>query len=308
MITTATLSGLMLVIAQGLAQNAPQNPPPTPAQTPSPEQAPPAEPTQEPDPEQTAPADDANAQEVAPGEAPAAEKPRQATQMLDLRRIRPLQGDAAAGQTKSEVCSGCHGAQGIAIAPIFPNLAGQHAEYLYWQLVEYQRGNVPDSPMTPLVADLSDTDMRNLAVYYAGLPVTPAPTPATNAPAAEASDAQPATAAPDPAAISRGQALFLTGDPGNGIPPCQGCHGNDAKGFPNANKPNRNGHVPYALFPRLRGQQLDFLQARLAQYQTGQATDSTSDLVMNGVGHRLQADNIADLSAYLSQLGPSADK
>ncbi|HET7924611.1 MAG TPA: hypothetical protein VFL30_06915, partial [Rhodanobacteraceae bacterium] len=58
---------------------------------------------------------------------------------VDLRRIEPLAGDANAGKTKAAVCSACHGASGVAPTSMFPNLAGQRAEYLYWQLVEFQR-------------------------------------------------------------------------------------------------------------------------------------------------------------------------
>ncbi|MEF1215016.1 cytochrome c, partial [Vibrio alginolyticus] len=34
-------------------------------------------------------------------------------------------GDAAAGQAKSGVCAACHGADGIAVIPGYPNLKGQ---------------------------------------------------------------------------------------------------------------------------------------------------------------------------------------
>ena len=104
----------------------------------------------------------------------------------------------------------------------------------------------------------------------------------------------------DPNVVALGQSLYLNGDPAKGIPACQGCHGKDAQGFPDAMTPNRNGHVPYALFPKLRGQQLDYLQTRLGQYQTGEAMDSSADRIMNGVGHRLDAESIAALSQYLS--------
>lgn len=213
---------------------------------------------------------------------------------LDLRRIQPLQGDAAAGKAKSSLCLNCHGEQGISIVPIFPNLAGQRAEYMYWQLVESRRGNLPPTTMTPLVADLSEADMRDISAYYASLPPNP-PLPADR-PTDE-------TATP-PAAdvLARGQALYLEGSPSAGIPPCQGCHGQDALGFRNALQPNRNGHVPYATYPILRGQQRDYLQNRLTQYQVGEFADSSPDHVMNGVGHRLDADSIAALSAYLSNL------
>ena len=268
-----------LVISQGLAA---QDPPPAPQETPA----------------QDAPAPDAAQDETSTpaAEPDAATAPAKPLPPLDLRRITPLQGDAVAGKAKAEVCNACHGAEGIAIAPLFPNLAGQHAEYLYWQLQEYKRGNVPPSTMTPLVTDLSDTDMRDIAKYYASLPHNPPPTPAP--PADEATAAPP----PEPALLSQGESLYLHGDTGKGIPACQGCHGNDAMGFPDATKPNRNGHVPYAVFPILRGQQPDYLQTRLAQYQTGDIADSSTDMVMNSVGHRLDSDSIAAISAYLSNL------
>src|SRR5690606_37752878 len=124
---------------------------------------------------------------------------------VDLRRARPIAGNAAAGQAKAEVCAACHGPQGIAIAPAFPNLAGQRADFMYWQLVEFKRN--PDSPMSPLVADLSDQDMRDLSAYYAGL-APPAADPA----------ADPADPAPvDATLVQRGERLYLSGDPAKGI-------------------------------------------------------------------------------------------
>src|ERR1700752_3717483 len=99
---------------------------------------------------------------------------------VDLRRIEPLKGDANAGKEKATVCSACHGAAGISPAPAFPNLAGQYAEYLYWQLVEFKREARPESPMTSRVANLDDAAMRDLAVWFASLPPAPA-SPSTEA-------------------------------------------------------------------------------------------------------------------------------
>jgi Cytochrome c553 len=269
LLAAGTLVGA-LAITQSMAQDAPQ-----PSDTQE------TAPTQE-----AAPATPAHESE---GTEKQAKMP-----LLDLRRITPLQGDASAGKAKAEVCSACHGAEGISIVPIFPNLAGQRAEYMYWQLVEYKRGYLPQSTMTPLVADLSDEDMRDIALYFASLPPNP-PLPADR-------PVDESAVPPDAATIARGASLYLEGDPVKGIPACQGCHGKDALGFRNASVPNRNGHVPYALFPKLRGQQREYLQIRLTQYQKGEITDSTPDMVMDGVGHRLDADTVADLSAYLSSL------
>jgi len=209
---------------------------------------------------------------------------------VDLRRARPIAGNAAAGQAKSEVCVACHGPQGISIAPAFPNLAGQRADFMYWQLVEFKRN--PDSPMSPLVADLSDEDMRDLAAYYAGLVPTPADADAEETP-------------PDPALLQRGEQLYLTGDPARGIPPCQGCHGTDARGHADALRTDGSGHAPYAAWPALRGQQAMYLQTKLAEYRDGRMDDSTTDFVMTGIGRRLDDDSIEALSAWLSSLPPS---
>lgn len=241
--------------------------------------------------------DPASSQEPAPASEPGEEAIAAAASAgpgpgyRDLRRITLLQGDAAAGKAKSELCAACHGAAGISIAPNFPNLAGQRADYLYWELVEYQSGAMPESAMTPLAASLGDQDMRDLALYYASLPAGRAP-------------AQEEAPAPDAALLERGRQLFMEGEPGKGLPPCQGCHGADAGGHPLASRVDREGHAPWAAYPALRGQNAIYLQLRLNAFRTGQLHHSTNDFVMAGVGQRLDDDSISALSAWLAAQGP----
>jgi cytochrome c553 len=76
-----------------------------------------------------------------------------APRYADLRYIEPIHGDAAAGQKKATVCFACHGSNGVSVAPTFPRLAGQRAEYLYHRLVSFKRADPKDpyysvSPMT----------------------------------------------------------------------------------------------------------------------------------------------------------------
>ncbi|MBI4207033.1 MAG: cytochrome c [Betaproteobacteria bacterium] len=79
-------------------------------------------------------------------------------------------GDAAAGATKHAAsCAGCHGAKGISPNDTWPNLAGQHGAYLARILAAYKSGDQKDVAMTPLAQALSDADIQNLAVFYAGL-------------------------------------------------------------------------------------------------------------------------------------------
>jgi len=79
-------------------------------------------------------------------------------------------GDIAAGKAKAVTCGGCHGAQGIAIAPNFPNLAGQKAAYLEMAIQSYRSGKRNDPTMKAMVAGLADADIPNLAAYYSSLP------------------------------------------------------------------------------------------------------------------------------------------
>ena len=79
-----------------------------------------------------------------------------------------LAGDAAAGEKKTATCMACHGKDGVAIAPIYPNLAGQNEQYLVKALKAYKSGARDDPMMKPMVASLSDADIENLAAYYSG--------------------------------------------------------------------------------------------------------------------------------------------
>lgn len=199
--------------------------------------------------------------------------------VVDLRRMQPISGDARAGAGKAAVCAACHGAQGVAIAPNFPNLAGQSATYLYVQLKEFHDGVRSDPVMSGQAAALSDADMRDLASYYAAL----APKPAGRADAA-----------------SRGAQLYLAGDPAKGIPPCQGCHGADALG-PRPH-PSSAPPPPWASWPRLRGQSALYVAKELADFKSGARSGTSNAKVMQGVVDTLGDADVQALSAYLDAL------
>ncbi|MDN8541878.1 cytochrome c [Erwinia sp. BC051422] len=83
-----------------------------------------------------------------------------------------LAGNAQSGQQKAASCQGCHGAAGKAAVSLYPNLAGQNADYLAHSLHAYQKGERSGGQaevMKAFVAGLSDEDMADLAAYYAGL-------------------------------------------------------------------------------------------------------------------------------------------
>lgn len=196
---------------------------------------------------------------------------------VDLRRIARLQGDANAGKEKAAVCSACHGANGISPASMFPNLAGQRAEYLYWQLVEFKREARPESPMTSQVANLDDAALRDLAAWFASLPA-----------------ASPASTAAHSADSERGGVLYRDGDPSKGIPPCQGCHGANGDGHAWA-----ASNASYRTYPMLRGQHADYVAQRLKDFRDGKHVSSSSDRVMAPVARTLDDEAIKSVAAWI---------
>lgn len=92
--------------------------------------------------------------------------------VISTNSIVMAAGDVAKGKAKSAVCSTCHGADGIAIMPVYPNLAGQNAEYLESALKAYrdkQRQGGMAAIMQMQANNLSDEDISNLAAYYSSL-------------------------------------------------------------------------------------------------------------------------------------------
>ena len=78
-------------------------------------------------------------------------------------------GDAAAGKAKAAVCAACHGMNGISANALWPNLAGQKADYIVKQLKAFKAGTRKDPLMSPQAAQLSDQDMENLAAHFSSL-------------------------------------------------------------------------------------------------------------------------------------------
>ena len=67
-------------------------------------------------------------------------------------------------------CAGCHSPNGAGIPAQYPRLAGQHAEYAAAQLTNFRSGERANSPqMTAIAAKLSDTEIKAVADYVAGL-------------------------------------------------------------------------------------------------------------------------------------------
>lgn len=88
---------------------------------------------------------------------------------LALLSLTAQAGNPELGRTKSAPCAACHGEDGRGIAPNFPVLAGQYADYLVHALKQYRSGERDNALMTPMAAGLSDDDIADLAAYYAAM-------------------------------------------------------------------------------------------------------------------------------------------
>jgi cytochrome c553 len=66
-------------------------------------------------------------------------------------------------------CMGCHGPSGKGIAPHYPLLAGQPAEYIRAQLIAYKTGERQNDMMNDIAFPLSGEQIDALATYISGL-------------------------------------------------------------------------------------------------------------------------------------------
>lgn len=172
---------------------------------------------------------------------------------------------AVASDGKVAVCTACHGADGNSVNPIWPNLAGQGAEYTYQQLAAFKSKARNNAIMWPIANSLSEKDMWEIADYYSKMPIKISSVAEIN--------------------IS-GQKLYRGGNPEKGIPACMSCHG-----------PNGAGNSP-AKYPALRGQHAMYTASQLNNYKNGTRKHN----MMNSISAMLSNNEINDLSEYISSL------
>lgn len=180
------------------------------------------------------------------------------------------EGNSQAGEAKSTVCAACHGPKGVSTNPEWPSLAGQHADYLAKQLRDFKQAKTRNSAvMTPLVANLSDQDMDDLAAFYSGLPIPEGVTPKQY--------------------LKRGEQLYRGGDLAQHITACIVCHGPRGTGNAQAN------------FPVLSGQQAKYTAQQL---QTFKDKKRSNDLnaIMRDISARMSTEDMDAIANYAAGL------
>jgi len=184
-------------------------------------------------------------------------------------------GSAKAGKTKSELCQGCHGVNGMSIDPTtFPNLAGQYAGYIFKQVQDFQLGNRQDDTMSAMAATVTSLDdLRDIAVYFSTQKQMKGK-PSSNS-----------------KLVNRGKELFLKGNPRTGLYGCVNCHGKNGKGKSKSN----------SLFPVIGGQTKAYIIKQLTDLKSGKRKNDPARM-MGNIAKKLSATDIKAVAEYVSGL------
>ncbi len=182
--------------------------------------------------------------------------------------------DPAKGQQiMSQVCAACHGADGNSTIGANPKLAGQHADYLIKQLVDYtakpgaQKPARESSVMAGFAATLSDADRRNVAAFLAAQ--KPQPGMARNRDT-----------------LAQGQQIYRAGIAEKAVPACAGCHSPNGAGIP-------------AQYPRLAGQHAEYTETQLKAFRDGVRRNNAP---MTQIAARLSDAEIKAVADYIAGL------
>lgn len=209
---------------------------------------------------------------------------------------------ASAGKALAEEnCAACHGATGNETNDgQTPRLAGQKPDYLIRQMTAFRSDALPSETMHDLAADLSDSQIADLAAWFASQRRTRAPSgkPVGNAAA--------------------GARLFVARV--RGTPPCAACHAPEdflsgrgggmgygmMGGGMGMGGMGRGGMGPMrtdpAITPILYAQNAPYLLTQLNDFASGHRKGS----VMGPIAARLTPPERAALAAYLSAHAPAS--
>lgn len=186
------------------------------------------------------------------------------------------QGSIEAGKEKSATCVACHAADGNSLITQYPKIAGQHPSYLEKQLSELKLGGETagekgryDPVMSPMALVLSDQDIKDLAAYYASLPISDNSTSED--------------------VVEQGKVLYLAGDAERGLTACIACHG-----------PRGNG-TALSGFPKISGQHADYIKLQLEKFRSGDRNNDMNEM-MRDIAKLLTDEEIDILSKYVGGL------
>ena len=89
---------------------------------------------------------------------------------IGLSLSGPLRAAAQSIEEKTQVCAGCHGADGKPVDKTIPVIWGQQQGYLYIQLRDFKRNDRKNEIMQPIVSAMERQDMMDIAEYFSKKP------------------------------------------------------------------------------------------------------------------------------------------
>jgi cytochrome c553 len=179
-------------------------------------------------------------------------------------------GAPATVRTVAVMCGTCHGMRGEGAPVGVPRLAGQNADYMAHALSLFKAGSRKSTVMQPIVAGLSETQMRTFAVYFAQ---QRAPIPRVRS-------------ARSPVLVPAGKQLAEIG--AINVAACFSCHG-------------AKGQGAGAHFPGITGQPTQFIIDRLHEFQARARNAVPRPGTMTAVAAKMSEDQVQAAAAYLSQ-------
>lgn len=179
-------------------------------------------------------------------------------------------GDATAGQQKSAACAACHGPDGNSPAFLFPNLAGQHVDYLVRQIKAFKSNDRVEPQMAPIVAPLTEQDMEDLAAYFSSQEVK--------------------TGKAGSGDVALGKKIYKGGNPDTGMAACASCHGPKGEGNPGAG------------YPQLTAQYAEYTEKQLKAYKGGTRAISANAKIMQEISAKLTEKEMKAVSGYILSL------
>jgi cytochrome c553 len=159
---------------------------------------------------------------------------------------------ARAEEIVSGRCFLCHGMEGESASPVFPRLAGQHADYIAKQLADFKSGKRNSDTMKPQTEELTPAEMKALGAFFQAKVVGPRP-------------------ARDPELLAVGKFVFMRGNQFSGLPACSTCHGAQGLGTPQ--------------LPRLAGQHPRYIEDQIKQFNKRERTNDNA--IMHTIASKL---------------------
>lgn len=111
-------------------------------------------------------------------------EPAQPPATASAKPTRAKPDAVKAGKMAAAGCVGCHGETGVTKTPGVPNLIGLEPKYLVAAMKAYKGGQSKNDIMKSILANVTDAELDNLALYYALQRPSRAQTPASGDPSA----------------------------------------------------------------------------------------------------------------------------